>query len=234
MNKMMSYSGAYVEAEQKRFVLKVYNWMCSGLFLTGMVAYTVSGSQLFMNLIFGNPVLFYGLIFGELGLVFYLAGRINSISAQAAKLLFMGYAALNGLTLSFVFLTYTSSSITSAFLTTSVTFGAMSLYGYTTKKDLTSLGSFLFMGLIGIVIASLVNIFMQSPAIYWLTTYAGVLIFVGLTAYDTQKIKELNLIGNEDSDADTKQAVSGALILYLDFINLFLMILRIMGGRHDD
>ena len=153
------------------------------------------------------------------------------MSASLATGVFMLYAGLNGLTFSLIFLTYTTSSITSAFLVTAGTFGAMSLYGYTTKKDLTSWGSFLFMGLIGIIIASLVNLFMQSEMIYWITTYAGVLIFVGLTAYDTQKIKEMNIIGNEGTEEDHKEAIIGALTLYLDFINLFLMILRIMGDR---
>ena len=130
-----------------------------------------------------------------------------------------------------MFVVYTAASITSTFLVTAGTFGAMSFYGYTTKKDLTSWGSFLFMGLIGIIIASLVNIFLQSPMMHWIITYAGVLIFVGLTAYDTQKIKEMNILGNEGTDEDTKEAIRGALTLYLDFINLFLMLLRIMGDR---
>ena len=156
------------------------------------------------------------------------------MSAQTAMITFLGYAALNGLTFSFIFIAYTQSSIASAFLVTAGTFGAMSVYGYTTKKDLTSWGGFFFMGLIGIIIASFVNMFLQSPMIYWLTTYAGVLVFVGLTAYDTQKIKEMNVLGNEGTDEDTKEAISGALRLYLDFINLFLMILRIMGGSRSD
>ena len=156
------------------------------------------------------------------------------MSAQTAMITFLGYAALNGLTFSFIFIAYTQSSIASAFLVTAGTFGAMSVYGYTTKKDLTSWGGFFFMGLIGIIIASFVNMFLQSPMIYWLTTYAGVLVFVGLTAYDTQKIKEMNILGNEGTDEDTKEAISGALRLYLDFINLFLMILRIMGGSRSD
>ncbi|MFQ5561862.1 MAG: Bax inhibitor-1/YccA family protein [Nitrospinota bacterium] len=235
MNRMMSVTKEYGSVEeQRKFILNVYNWMASGLFATGFIAYSVGNSPLFLNMVFGNPMVFYALIIGELGLVFYLSGWINKMSAQTAKLTFMGYAALNGVTMSFVFLAYTSASITSAFLVTAVTFGAMSLYGYTTKKDLTSWGSFLFMGLIGIIIASLVNIFMQSPMIYWLTTYAGVLIFTGLTAYDTQKIKEMGVAGLAGTDQGTRVAVSGALMLYLDFINLFLMILRVVGGGRDD
>ena len=153
------------------------------------------------------------------------------MSAAQATGVFMLYSALTGVTLSFVFLAYTAASLTSTFLVTAGTFGAMSFYGYMTKRDLTAMGSFLFMGLIGIIIASLVNFFLQSPMVYWLGTYAGVLIFVGLTAYDTQKIKEMNILGNEGTEEDTKEAVRGALTLYLDFINLFLMLLRVMGNR---
>ena len=153
------------------------------------------------------------------------------MSAAQATGVFMLYSALTGVTLSFVFLAYTAASLTSTFLVTAGTFGAMSFYGYMTKRDLTAMGSFLFMGLIGIIIASLVNFFLQSPMVYWLVTYAGVLIFVGLTAYDTQKIKEMNILGNEGTEEDTKEAVRGALTLYLDFINLFLMLLRVMGNR---
>jgi hypothetical protein len=145
--------------------------------------------------------------------------------------IFVLYATLTGITFSAIFLMYTESSIASTFLVTAGTFAAMSFYGYTTKKDLTSWGSFLFMGLIGIIIASVVNMFLQSEAMYWVVTYAGVLIFIGLTAYDTQKIKEMNILGNEGTEEDTKEAIRGALTLYLDFINLFLMLLRIMGTR---
>ncbi|NIQ00417.1 MAG: BAX inhibitor (BI)-1/YccA family protein, partial [Nitrospinaceae bacterium] len=145
------------------------------------------------------------LIIAQLGLVIYLSGWIQKMSASLATGVFMLYSGLTGLTFSFIFLVYTSSSIASAFLTTAGTFAAMSFYGYTTKKDLTSWGSFLFMGLIGIIIASVVNMFIQSEAIYWVTTYAGVLIFVGLTAYDTQRIKNMNIIGNEGTEEDTKE-----------------------------
>tara|TARA_B100000686_G_scaffold355261_1_gene471728 strand:- start:6091 stop:6795 length:705 start_codon:yes stop_codon:yes gene_type:complete len=220
-----------VAAEQQRFMVKVYNWMTAGLATTGSMAFYVANSETMLNMIHGNPIIPIILIVAQLGLVVYLAGWIAKMTASLATGIFMLYAGLNGLTFSFIFLAYTASSITSAFLVTAGTFGAMSLYGYTTKKDLTSWGSFLFMGLIGIIIASLVNLFMQSEMIYWITTYAGVLIFIGLTAYDTQKIKEMNIIGNEGTDEDHKEAIIGALTLYLDFINLFLMILRIMGDR---
>jgi hypothetical protein len=178
-----------------------------------------------------NPWVLIPLVIAQLGLVFWLASRVMQMSAAQATGVFMLYSALTGVTLSFVFLAYTAASLTSTFLVTAGTFGAMSFYGYTTKRDLTAMGSFLFMGLIGIIIASLVNFFLQSPMVYWLVTYAGVLIFVGLTAYDTQKIKEMNILGNEGTEEDTKEAVRGALTLYLDFINLFLMLLRVMGNR---
>lgn len=220
-----------VANEQQRFMVRVYNWMAGGLGFTGAIAFYVANNKTMLEIVFGNPIVPIFLIIAQIGLVFYLASRVMHMSASQATAVFMLYAGLTGVTFSSVFLTYTTSSITSAFLTTAGTFAAMSFYGYTTKKDLTSWGSFLFMGLIGIIIASVVNIFLQSPAIYWLTTYAGVLIFVGLTAYDTQKIKSMNIIGNEGTDEDTKEAISGALTLYLDFINLFLMLLRLMGDR---
>ena len=220
-----------VAEENRRFLIRVYNWMGTGLALTGFIAWVVADSPSLLNAILGNKILFWGLILSELGAVFYLASMINRISAQMATTVFIGYAILNGLTFSTIFAVYTHSSITTAFVVTGGMFGAMSFYGATTKSSLESWGSFLFMGLIGIVIASLVNIFLQSSAVYWISTYAGVLVFTGLTAYDTQKILKMNIIGNEGTGEDTKEAIMGALMLYLDFINLFLMLLRIMGNR---
>ncbi len=220
-----------VAAEQQRFMVRVYNWMTAGLAVTGFLAFYVSNNETMLRIVTGNAIVPIVLIVAQLGLVIYLSGWIQKMSASQATGMFMLYSGLTGITFSFIFLAYTTASITSAFLVTSGTFAAMSFYGYTTKKDLTSWGSFLFMGLIGIIIASLVNLFLKSPIVYWVTTYAGVLIFVGLTAYDTQKIKEMNILGNEGTEEDTKEAVIGALRLYLDFINLFLMILRIMGDR---
>ncbi|VAX19821.1 Inner membrane protein YbhL [hydrothermal vent metagenome] len=220
-----------VAEEQRRFMVKVYNWMSAGLGVTGLIAYIISSDPALSGIIFSSPILVIGLVIAQLGLVFWLASRVMQMSVMTAMSVFMGYAALTGITFSAIFLTYTTSSIASAFVVTAGTFAAMSFYGYTTKKDLTSLGGFLFMGLIGIIIASVVNIWLASPAVQWFVTYAGVLIFVGLTAYDTQKIKEMNILGNEGTDEDTKEAIRGALSLYLDFINLFIMILRIMGDR---
>jgi FtsH-binding integral membrane protein len=218
-------------AEQQRFMVRVYNWMTAGLGITGFMAFYISNSPAMMNIIFGNPIIPIALIITQIGLVFWLATRVMQMSASKATGVFMLYAGLTGITFSAIFMAYTTASIFSTFLVTAGTFGAMSLYGYTTKKDLTSWGSFLFMGLIGIIIASLVNMFMQSSMMHMIITYAGVLIFVGLTAYDTQKIKEMNILGNEGTEEDTKEAIRGALTLYLDFINLFLMLLRLMGDR---
>jgi FtsH-binding integral membrane protein len=222
-----------VAAAQGDFIRRVFNWMGLGLALTALVAlYTTSNPRL-SSLVFGNSLVFFGLIIGELALVVVLSAAINRLQASTATLLFFLYSALNGLTLSIIFLAYTRASITSTFFVTAGTFGVTSFYGYTTQRDLTSWGSFFFMGLIGIIIASVVNIFLHSPMIYWVVTYAGVLIFVGLTAYDTQKLKEMALAGFADEETARKSAVMGALALYLDFINLFLMLLRILGSRRD-
>jgi uncharacterized protein len=232
MKSSPSYMGIdAVAAEQQRFMVRVYNWMTAGLGITGVMAFYISNSPTMLNIIFGNPVVPIVLMVVQVGLVFWLAARVMQMSASQATGVFMLYAGLTGVTFSTIFLAYTTASITSTFLVTAGTFGAMSLYGYTTKKDLTSWGSFLFMGLVGIIIASVVNIFMESDMLHAIITYAGILIFVGLTAYDTQKIKEMNILGNEGTDEDTKEAIRGALMLYLDFINLFLMLLRLLGDR---
>jgi uncharacterized protein len=220
-----------IAGEQQRFMVRVYNWMGAGLALTGGMSWYVSTNETILNILVTNPMLFMVLFLVEIGLVFYLAARVMRMSASQAMGVFFLYAGLNGVTLAPLFLLYTNASLASTFAVTAGMFGAMSFYGYTTKKDLTSWGSFLFMGLIGIILASIVNMFMQSSAIYWIVTYAGILIFVGLTAYDTQKIKEMNILGNEGTDEDTKEAIRGALKLYLDFINLFIMLLRVMGDR---
>ena len=217
------------------FVRSVYNWMCIGLALTGFIAYYVSTSQAALQLIFGNRLIFFVLIIAELGLVFAISGMVNRMSAGTATALFVVYSALNGVTLSFIFLAYTRTSIVSTFFICSATFLACSIYGWTTKKDLTSLGGFFIMGLIGIIIASLVNMFIRSSAMSMIISYIGVIVFVGLTAYDTQKIKNMALTQPADLDGAVvrKGAILGALSLYLDFINLFLMMLRIFGGGRD-
>lgn len=215
------------------FIRSVYNWMAIGLGLTGFIAFYVSNSPNMIRLIYGNQVLFFGLIIGELALVFYLSARVQKIQASTATALFILYAALNGATLSFIFLIYTSSSITSTFFICAATFVACSIYGMITKRDLTSLGGFMAMGLIGIIIASVVNMFIRSSGMSLIISYIGVFVFVGLTAYDTQKLKNMALTQPAGLEAGVvrKGAIMGALALYLDFINLFLMLLRILGNR---
>ncbi len=231
MDSSMLSSRERVAALQSEFMRQVYNWMGLGLALTAVVAMWVASSPAAVEVIFGTPFLFFGLIIAELILVFTLSAALGRLSAATASLMFFVYAGLNGLTLSVVFLVYTQASIAQTFFITAGTFAAMSIYGYTTKRDLTSWGSFLFMGLIGVILASLVNLFLASPAIYWVITYAGIIVFVGLTAYDTQKLKEMALRGFGDEETARKGAVMGALALYLDFINLFLMLLRLFGRR---
>lgn len=220
-----------IQVEQANFMSKVYSWMTGALIITGLVAYYVASSPELINLIVGNKILFFGLIIAEIACVGYISARINKITAQTATGLFVGYSVLNGLTLSMIFLIYTASSIATTFFIAAGTFGIMSFYGYYTKRDLTSIGNLAFMALIGLIIASVVNMFLKSEMMYWITTYAGILIFVALIAYDTQKIKEMNVIGNEGTEEDKKEAILGALSLYLDFINLFLYMLRIFGDR---
>ena len=220
-----------VQAAQSEFITKVYAWMAGALTLTGLVASYTASNEPLLNLIFGNKIVFYGLIIGELAFVFGLSSMINKLSATMARLGFLFYAALNGLTISFIFLVYTSGSIASTFFITALTFALMSAYGYFTKRDLTTLGNLAFMALIGLIIASIANMFMKSEMLYWITTYAGVLIFVALTAYDTQKIKNMYFEDGINSEAGKKGAILGALSLYLDFINLFLYLLRILGDR---
>ncbi|MBW1777691.1 MAG: Bax inhibitor-1/YccA family protein [Deltaproteobacteria bacterium] len=215
------------------FVRSVYNWMAVGLTLTGAIAYGVAGSPSMIRLIFGNQILFFGLIIAELGLVFYLSARIQRLQAGTATALFVLYAGLNGVTLSFIFLVYTKTSIASTFFICAGTFVAASIYGMSTKRDLTSMGSFMAMGLIGIIIASVVNLFFRSTGMQMIISYIGVIVFVGLTAYDTQKLKAMAMTQPAGLDAGVvrKGAILGALSLYLDFINLFLMLLRILGNR---
>lgn len=233
MNERIVYGREQVAAAQGEFVRKVYNWMGLGLALTAVVAFYTASSPGLLGFIFGSPMVFFGLIIAELGLVMALSAGINRMQATTAGIMFFVYSALNGLTLSAVLIAYTRASIASTFFVTAGTFGAMSLYGYTTQRDLTSWGGFLTMGLIGVILASLVNFFFKSPAIYWLVTYAGIIVFVGLAAYDAQKIKAMALEGFGDAESERKGAIIGALKLYLDFVNLFLLLLRIFGSRRD-
>lgn len=221
-------------AKQAVFMNKVYSWMSGALLITGLVAWWAATTPAFLELLFpaeGGRLFFYALIGAELGLVFWISSRIQKMTSERATLLFVIYAILNGLTLSTIFIAYTSSSIASTFFVTAGTFGAMSLYGYTTKKDLTSWGNLLMMALIGIIISSIVNVFfIKSGVFYWIINVIGVLVFVGLTAYDTQKIKQMAGYMNSEEEAK-KGAILGALSLYLDFINLFIYLLRFLGDR---
>jgi FtsH-binding integral membrane protein len=228
----MPYVDAQTTALRNGVMNRVYAWMTAGLFVTGAVASFVAGSSALVNLIFGNPFLFFGLFIVQIIAVVGLSVGINRLSPAAATAIFMGYAALNGLTMAAIFLAYTQASIASTFFVTAGTFGAMSLYGYTTKRDLSSVGNIAIMALIGLLIASVVNMFLHSAALYWILTYAGVLIFVALTAWDTQKIKRLSTQVSDETSAG-RIAVLGALTLYLDFINLFIYLLRILGVRRN-
>lgn len=215
------------------FLAKVFNWMMIGLGLTGAVAWVTAHSAL-GRMIAATP-LYWVLALVEIGLVWYLAARIDRLQASTATGIFMGYSALNGLTLSVIFLIYSGASIATTFFITAGMFGATAMYGLVTKRDLTSLGSFMLMGLIGLILASIVNFFLHSPALQWAISIIGVLVFVGLTAYDTQKIKEMGEQGimEQGEEAIRKGAILGALELYLDFINLFLYLLRFFGGSRD-
>ena len=227
----------------RAFMIRVYNYMAIGLVLTGVAAYGVYAASFvsdaasgriigltsFGNAVFGTP-LRWVLIFAPLALVFFLSFRIARMSVGAAQTTFWVYAALVGASLSTIFVVYTMASITQVFFITAAMFGAMSLWGYTTQRDLTGMGSFLFMGLIGIIIASLVGLFWQSTALQFAISVIGVIVFIGLTAYDTQKIKEMYYVGDDGTVAGRK-AIMGALSLYLDFINLFMMLLRLFGDR---
>jgi len=218
-----------VEIETRSFITKVYGWMTAGLAMTGLVSlYMASDPTLIIQLV-SHKILFYGIMFTELGLVFSLAGWVHRMSTTAATMAFLLYAGLTGITLSTIFLAYTNASIASTFFITAATFGAMSFYGAVTKTDLTAFGNICFMALLGVILASVVNIFLNSSAIYWITTYLGILVFVGLTAYDTQRIKAMSALGDED--AERRASITGALALYLDFINLFIMTLRLTGRR---
>jgi len=225
------YTTEEIRTETAKFITKVYGWMALALVVTGVIAlWTVMHPEMIANIV-GSKLVFYALVFGELGCVIYLTSMINRMTAQTAIAAFMLYAVLNGLTLSILFLIYTADSLASTFFVTAGTFGAMSAYGYFTKKDLTSMGNLAMMALIGVIIASVVNMFLQNSTLSWITSCLGVLIFVGLTAYDTQKLKNINVVGLEGTEEEKKLSIIGALTLYLDFINLFILLLRFFGRR---
>jgi FtsH-binding integral membrane protein len=227
-----SYVSEHVIAE---FIRGVYMWMAIGLGLTGLVAYGVATSPALVGTFILNRPVFYGLIIAELAIVFGMSMAINKISSGLATLFFLIYSTINGLTMSVIFLIYTGESIGVVFFITAGMFGALAAYGYATKRDLTSMGQFFFMGLVGLVIASVVNIFLRSDALTWAISVVGVVVFCGLTIYDSNKLKAYAIenAGTLGDEQSKKVAIFGALSLYLDFVNLFLMLLRLFGGRRD-
>ena len=226
MNQQLSMSQAF-----PMLMRKVYVWMAMALAISGFTAYGVATSPGILQAIYGNQILFWGLVIAEFALVIGVSAAINKLSLTTATLMFVLYSVINGALLSYVFLAYTTSSVATVFFITAGTFAAMAFIGYTTKTDLTSMGKMLFMALIGLIIATIVNVFVKSSGFDLILSYVGVLIFVGLTAYDSQKIKQMLLQAPDAGESAQKIALLGALTLYLDFINLFLYLLRIFGKR---
>jgi len=213
---------------QQRFLSKVYSWMVGGLLLTAGTAYWVTTNQELLEKIMGMMLF---LILGQLGLVIFLSARVHKMSKDTAILSFLGFSFLNGLTLSIILLAYTEESIFNTFIIAAIMFASLSVYGFTTKKSLSAVGSFMFMGLIGIIVASIINWFVASSALHFAISIIGVVIFAGLTAWDTQKLKQMYEVQFQGDEIATKGAIMGALTLYLDFINLFLFLLRLFGSR---
>ena len=232
MNRIRSEES--IAQENVRFMTGVYKWMTIGLTLTGCIAYFLSTNKELVYQLVTNKILFYGIIIAQLGLVIWLSARVQKMSAMKATLVYLAYASLTGVTFSTIFLAYTAESIQSAFFLTGFSFAGLSMFGFVTKRDLGPIGTFCHMGLYGLIGFSLLAMFFPSMLggqMGMIYSLVGVLIFAGLTAYDTQKIKQSNIIGNEGTAEDHKETIIGALTLYLDFINLFLMILRLMGNR---
>lgn len=219
----------YLSAAFPALMRKVYLWMTMALVITGFTAYGVATSPAILSAILMNKMLFFGLIIGEFALVIGLSAAINRLSLSTATLMFVLYSVINGATLSVIFLAYTLSSIANVFFITAGTFAVMAFIGYTTKKDLSGMGKMLMMALIGLIIATVVNLFLRSTGLQLIVSYIGVLVFVGLTAYDTQKIKQMLMMAEDTGETAQKIALLGALSLYLDFVNMFLYLLRIFG-----
>jgi FtsH-binding integral membrane protein len=220
---------------RERSILKnVYLWMTAGLAMTGVVSYAVATNHTLLRMFLGSSVSFLFIIFAQFGLVIYLSARLQKMASTSAIAAFMGYSILTGITLSVIFYAYSGLVISRAFFTTAASFGGMSLYGMTTKRDLDGIGHYLIMGLWGIIIASLINMFLGSANVYYIISIIGVLVFLGLTAWDTQKIRKMNDAYGSSMDEETyiKLSIIGALMLYLDFINIFLFLLRIFGRNN--
>ncbi len=220
---------AEIDVGLRRYMLQVYNYMASGLALTGIVAYVVANTPALFNAIYGTPLMWV-VFLAPLGFIFFLSAKMQTMSFATAQTVFWLFAGVMGLSLASIFVVYTQTSIARVFFITAGMFGAMSLYGYTTKKDLSGWGSLLFMGLFGIIIAMVVNIFLPSSALQFAISVIGVIVFTGLTAYDTQKIKEIYLVSDSEA-VQGKKAIMGAVRLYLDFINLFIMLMHLLGSR---
>lgn len=223
---------AEIDVGLRQYMLRVYNYMASGLALTGIVALLVASSPTLVQAIFGTP-LKWVVLFAPIGMAFYLGARIHTMKASTAQIVFWVYAALIGVMLSSYLLVYTGASVARVFFITAASFGALSLFGYTTKKDLSGWGNFLFIGVIGIVIAGIVNIFMQSAMLHFVMSAVGVLVFAGLTAYDTQKVKEMYWEADGE-EMTAKKSILGALTLYMDFINLFIFMMQFLGIRREE
>lgn len=231
--RMINEKEGFVSLAFPALMRKVYVWMTLALVITGLTAYGIANSPGLFYAIVSNHFLFWGLVIGEFALVLGINSAIHRLSITTATLLFILYSVVNGATLSVIFMVYALTSIANVFFITAGTFAVMAFIGYTTKKDLTSLGKMLFMGLIGIIIATVVNIFLGSSMLNMIVSYAGILVFIGLTAYDSQKIKRLLYTADSTDESAQKIALLGSLTLYLDFINLFLMLLRIFGGNRN-
>ena len=215
-----------------RFMRGVYGWMCGGLAITAATAWLVAGSPTLVAAIFGNRLLFWVLVIAQLGIVFTLSARVERMAASTASLLFIAYSALTGVTLSSILLVFTGESVFSTFIVTAGMFGALAAYGTVTRRELSGLGQFLFMGLIGVVLASIVGLFWHNDGLQFMISFIGVIVFAGLTIYDAQRLKELAFATSAGPTSGT--TIVGALALYLDFINLFLFLLRFFGNRRDD
>ena len=233
LERMINEREGYVSLAFPALMRKVYVWMALALAITGVTAFGVANSPNIMIAIYSNRAVFWGLIIAELALVFVVSGMINRLSLTTATLLFTLYSVLNGVVLSSIFVIYSGTSIAKVFFITAGTFAAMAVYGYTTKRDLSTMGRLMFMGLIGLIIASIVNLFIKSSGLDLILSYIGVIVFVGLTAWDTQKIKQMLAMQEDIDEGAQKIALVGALSLYLDFINLVLYLLRIFGGSRD-
>jgi uncharacterized protein len=232
MNEEILFSSPeQIARDQQRFISKVYGWMAAALAITGLTAWWVASNENMMQFFIANRGILFFMFIGQILLVGSLAGWINKMSSQTATIIFVVYSILTGITFSSLFFVYTTGSLATTFLITGGMFAVMSIYGWTTGNDLTKFGSILFMLLIGLILASIINIFLGSTMLYWIATYVGIFIFTGLIAYDTQKLKNMGAYVQEGTEEHRKGAIMGALSLYLDFINLFLMLLRIFGSR---